>query len=275
MQTTKKESASLQNSAPIFFVILRNKTVIMRTSLLILFAAAALFTSCKKQKICPASMKLTVSNATPSIGGSFTITAPKETDNNVFQWYGPMQNLVGNSNTLEITNAKYSNRGWYYCSKSNGDCNDVLRDSIYVDVKLLQETPPCTLTNNYINCSNIPSVTLTSVTEGFDPTFNGTAVYGSGTFGYPSFRVLFNSYNGNTEPIDGTYTTTNSLSFDVTQEYNEVSVSFLYSSIFFHCHPNQKLYVTHVNGKIQVSFCNMVFSSGTYLSTCSGKMTKM
>jgi hypothetical protein len=249
--------------------------IIMKQTIVVFFAAVLSFSACTKAPNCPAVLNLSVNNATTTIGGDFKITAPKESDNTTFQWYGPGINSTTNSNTLEKFNVKYSDRGWYYCSKANSECNTSLQDSIFVDVKLNQETPPCTLTNNYISCSNIPNVSLTSITQGFDPTFNGMAVYGSGSFGYPSFRVLFNSYNGNTEPIDGTYTTTNSLTFDITQQYNEVSVSFLYSSIFFHCHPYQKLYVTHVNGKIQVSFCNMVFSSGSStLTTCSGKMTK-
>jgi hypothetical protein len=246
----------------------------MKTKLLFSACCIILLSACDKQPECPDSFKLETTNTAPTVGEPFTITASKES-NTFFQWSGPGQFGSNSSNTIDVSSAKYSHRGWYYCTKSNSNCNTVLHDSVFIDVKLKQETPPCTLTNNYVSCSNIPSVTLTSITEGFDPTFNGTAVYGSGSFGYPSFRILFNSYNGNTEPIDGTYNTTSTLAFDVTQEYNDVSVSFLYSNIFFHCRPDQKLYVTHVNGKIQVSFCNMIFSSGSATTTtCSGKMTK-
>ena len=109
-----------------------------------------------------------------------------------------------------------------------------------------------------------------------DPTFNAMGVYGGDAFGYPSLRVLFNSYNGNAEPLDGVYMTTDQLTFDVTQEYNTVSVSFIYQGVFFHCQPDQKLYVSHVNGKIQISFCNMKFSDGVSITTtCKCKMTEL
>lgn len=79
-------------------------------------------------------------------------------------------------------------------------------------------------------------------------------VYGGNAFGYPSLRVLFNSYNGNVEPLDGVYLTTDQLTFDVTQEYNIVSISFIYNGAFFHCEPNQKLYVSHINDKSKYLF---------------------
>lgn len=232
--------------------------------------------SCNKDNTsCPTEMKLTIDNVAPTIGSTFTITAPKETTNSTYQWSGP-RNTNGNiSNTLTFNDVKYSNRGWYYCTKSNTGCGKTLRDSIYVDVKLKQETPVCTSTNNYVSSSNLTNPTFATVTQGIDPTFNGMSLFTSPSQGFSYFRVLFNSYFGNFEPVDGVYTTTDRLGFDVTQEYNDVSVSFLWSGIFYHCQPNQKLYVSHLNGKLQVTFCSMIFSSGsTPLTTCTGKITK-
>lgn len=236
------------------------------------------FASCKKNSTndCQTSMKLNASNASPAIGDPFIITAPKDNDNDIYYWFGPGYSESTNSNTVNINEAKYSNRGWYYCSKANSECNKTIKDSIFIDVKLSQETPPCTVTNNFFSSSNLVSdITLTSVTQHMDPTFNAMGVYGGNAFGYPSLRVLFNSYNGNTEPVDGVYLTNDRLTFDVTQEYNLVSVSFIYSGLFFHCRPNQKIYVSHVNGKIQVTFCDMVFSDGSITTTCKAKMTEL
>lgn len=235
--------------------------------------------SCKKDagSTCPTSLKLSLSNNSPAIGESFTITAPKETENNIFNWIGPGYSSSSNSNTLTLDDIKYWNRGWYYCLKSNSECNTTIRDSVFVDVKLKQGTPSCALTNNFFTSSNLVlDETFTSVTQGMDPTFNAMGVYGKGSYGEPTLRVLFNSYNGNTEPVDGIYTTTNMPTFDVTQQYNDVSVSFIYQGIYFHCRPDQDLYVVHVDGKIQVSFCNMVFSDGVSITTtCKGKMTEL
>ena len=69
--------------------------------------------------------------------------------------------------SLTIDNIKLSQSGVYSCSKGNTDCNTSLVDTILIDVKLKQETPPCTPAANVVTCSNIPSVTFSSVTKGF------------------------------------------------------------------------------------------------------------
>ena len=251
----------------------------MKKPFYLLIIVSVSFFSCKKnnKNSCPASLTLSTSNASPTIGDAFTISANKESDNDLFYWSGPAgYSETTNSNEVAITNAKYSNGGWYYCSKANSECNTTTRDSIFIDVKLSQEAPPCNVTNNFFSSSNLVyDITLTSVTKHMDPTFNAMGVFGGNAYGYPSLRVLFNSYNGNVEPLDGVYITKDAPVFDVTDEYNVVSVSFLYNSDYFHCHPGQKLYVSHVNGKIQVTFCDMVFSDGTYTTTCKAKMTEL
>jgi len=185
-------------------------------------------------------------------------------------------NLTNQSNTLTIDDIKLSQSGIYYCNKANSDCNSSVSDSIVIDVKLKQETAPCSPTNNVVTCSNIPSATFSSVSKSYGGTFNTISMYANGAYGYPVFTVLFNSYNGNTEPKDGTYTTTDRQVFDMLQEPNEISISFLYASYFYHCRPGNKAYVSHVNGKLQVTFCGLEFGSGyTAPTTCSGKITQL
>ncbi len=243
----------------------------------IIFSGWLLLSSCEKSD-CPNSMKLTVSNPAPAVGESFEITAPRLNGNGYFTWNGPGNFGTSSSNQLSISSAKYAGRGWYHCAKTMTDCNTTIRDSIFVDVKLKQETPPCTPTNNLLTFSSIPNVTLNSVTFALDPVFNGMALGGSGSFGLPSsFKVLFNSYNGVFDPPDGVYTTTGVASFSVTQDFEEVSVSFIYNSGYFHSQPGQKIYVSHVGGKISVKMCNLIFSFvGSGLTTqCTGQLTKL
>ena len=251
----------------------------MKQLLYLLIALSLFISSCKKNNTnnCPSSVTLSASNATPTIGDAFTITANKESDFDIFYWSGPAgYSETSNSNEVVITDAKYSNRGWYYCTKAGSECSTTAQDSIFIDVKLKQEVAPCNITNNFFSSSNLVyDITLTSVSKHFDPTWNAVGVYGRDGYGRPSLQVLFNSYNGNVEPLDGVYITKDVSVFDVTDEYNVVSVSFLYNGDYFHCHPDQKVYVSHVNGKIQVSFCDMVFSDGTYLTTCKAKMTEL
>ena len=228
------------------------------------------FIGCKKNSTCDSVLKLTCTNVKPKIGEPFTISDPA--DDGFYQWVGPGQTGSNNFNSIEVSNAQLSDRGWYYCIKSIPECGLVLRDSIFVDVLLLQETTPCTLTSNHADCSNVPDPTFTSVTKGYSISHNGIELYGSGIFGYPTFTVLFNSYNGNVEPADGVYTTTDRQSFNVFDQSNLISVSFLYSSMFFHCNPGKKIYVKHVNGKLQVEFCALNFGNGTYNTVVSANI---
>lgn len=217
-------------------------------------------------------MTLTATNLAPIVGDNVVITALKETANEVFQWNGPKLNLTNQTNILRIDDIKLSQSGIYYCNKGNTDCNTSIGDSIVINVQLKQETPPCTPVNNTVTSSSIPGTTFTSVTKSFTGTFGAITMYANGTFGYPPFTIVFNSYNGNTEPRDGTYTTTQGYTFNVLDEPNVISISFIYNSDFYHCHPGKKVYVSHINGKLQVTFCNLDFAP---VATVSGKITQL
>ena len=243
----------------------------MKIHLLFPILILAGLTACEKKPTCASSMTLSATTLTPTVGDDVVITALKETSNEVFQWNGPDVNEINQSNTLTIDNIKLSQSGVYSCSKGNTDCNTSLVDTILIDVKLKQEIPPCTPAINVVTCSNIPSVTFSSVTKGFGGTFNTIYLNTSAPIGYPSFTVLFNSYNGNVEPPDGTYITSDRQVFDILQEPNEISISFIYASNFYHCRLGNKVYVKHVNGKLQVTFCNLEFGvSPGSPTTCSG-----
>lgn len=219
-------------------------------------------------------MKLQITNTQPTIGDQVIISAPFKQTNVVYQWNGPGVNLTNQSNTLTIDDIKLSQSGTYYCNMADSDCNTSLSDSVKINVQYKQETPPCTPVNNTAAFNNIPNSNFSSVTKSFGGTFNTVNLYAYAGLGYPSLTVLFNSYNGNVEPKDGVYITTDRQVFNIFQEPNEISVSFIYSSDFYHCRPGKKVYVSHVNGKLALSFCSLEFSSGTFTTTCSSKMTQ-
>jgi hypothetical protein len=249
----------------------------MKTQLLMAVCLVFIFTSCKKAgSDCSNDIQLTATKTTPTVGESFTITALKVSDNDQFQWSAP-GNYSGGvyGNTFTVDNPGYQDRGWYYCNKSNTACGQTIYDSIFIDLKLKQGTAPCTPANNSLDGSSIPTTNFYSVSKKFDPTLNGKELYGTATNGYPTdFRVLFNSNNGNTEPLDGIYTTTNTFLFSQTDPYVWVSLSFVYGGQFFHCHPDMDVFVSHVNGKLSASFCNVPFSNGTNIINLSGKLTE-
>lgn len=235
-----------------------------------------LLVSCQKKKSCPSSIDLQSNTLTPTVGEDVVLNVPGGgTTNFVYQWNGPGVNETNQSPTLQLNNIKLSQRGMYYCNMGNSDCNTSLTDSVYIDVKLLQETPPCSITDNTVTASSIPGSVFGSVTKSYGGSWNTMNMYASAaSFGYPSYTILFNSYNGNVEPKDGVYITTEIAVFNPLQEPNEISISFIYASNYFHCRSGNKVYVSHVNGKLQVNFCNLEFSSPPYVTSCSGKITQ-
>ena len=247
----------------------------MKLLTLITLCLLLLLTGCKKSTVCATSIGLTASSTTPTVGESFTITASSAYDEDMFQWSGPGVSSGNYTNSMTVYQAGYLDRGWYYCSKSNPDCGQTIYDSIFIDMKLRQGSAPCTPVNNTLDGSSIPTSNFYSVSKIFDPSFNGKALYCSASLGYPNdFRVLFNSNNGNVEPVDGIYTTTNSILFSQTDPYVWVSLSFVYGGQFYHSHANKDVFVSHINGKLSASFCNIPFSNGTYIINCSGKVTE-
>lgn len=89
------------------------------------------FFSCTKDSpnSCETSMNLKASNLTPVVGEDFIISSSIGKDNDLHYWSGPGFAQSNNSNTLSFNSAKYSNRGWYYCSKENTECKTILKDS--------------------------------------------------------------------------------------------------------------------------------------------------
>jgi hypothetical protein len=59
------------------------------------------------------------------------------------------------------------------------------------------------------------------------------------------------------EPKDGIYYTTDVPIFDPQQDADAINMSCSYGPYYFGCRPGQKIYVSHVNGKLRVSFCSI------------------
>ena len=141
-----------------------------------------------------------------------------------YNWTGPLHFAVlknDGSDTISFDNIKINQSGWYRCAASVPDCN-TLFDSIYIEVKYKQGTPPCSLTNDFLEGNGVPDLHATSVLKQFDNSWNCVSVYASASFSYPTYTFLFNSYNGNTEPKDGIYVTTDVQAFEPSQDANVI-----------------------------------------------------
>ena len=251
----------------------------MKLYVVLIALCTAVFASCTKEGSCPSSMHLTATTLTPTVGDDVVINSNVEDGPNLFfQWNGPFTNLHNQLTQLTLNNIKLSQSGKYTCALSATECNRSFGDSIIIDVQLKQETPPCTPVNNRMTSTNTPNATFVSVTQGFHGTWNAEYLEGT-NFNGTELLVLFYSYNGHYEPKDGVYFTNGQNTFSLLDEPNTISLSFIASGTFYHSNPNQKVYVSHAGGKLQVTFCNITFYGvgglGAGATTCSAKMTKL
>ena len=79
------------------------------------------------------------------------------------------------------------------------------------------------------------------------------------------------------EPEDGIYHTTSSPSIDYANIDN-VLISDVNESIYWVAEPDKPVYISHVNGKLQITFCSINFSGSLggplYTTTVSAKIIK-
>jgi len=230
-------------------------------SLLVFITASLFFFSCKKQSAeeepgtCAVLNNIKIAcNSPVTIGETIKFGAPEIGGYRIYSWIEP-NNFHDQYPHEEISYAELKNEGWYYLALSVSECETKV-DSVYIDVKLQQGTPACTVANNTGNYSNLADDSYSSVSKGIDPSFGELALEGSGS--YTNLTVLFHPEWRTKEPEDGIYTTINVPSFDpVDYNYNKVYISTVKQSIYWGSYPDQQVYVSHVAGKLQVRFCSL------------------
>lgn len=183
-------------------------------------------------------------------------------------------NAISNDEEVNIFAAEKADEGWYYVQISNPDCTTHF-DSVYITVKNKPVTAPCSPANNTVTFSSIPDISPATVSWGFNTSWNRKLLGARGAYGYPDFNIYFNTYWDNKEPEDGEYSITDMSSTGQYPPYT-VYISSLYSNIFFQA-SSGKIYVTHVNGKLRATFCNVPLSGSlggpSYNTTASGTLT--
>ena len=233
----------------------------------------------KEEQSCPTNFTVTASKLTPTVGETITLSASPEKWNYV--WNGPLnfhEVQTTGANSISIDNIKINQSGWWIGSLTGTGCR-VLVDSVYIDVKYRQGNPSCSLINNQVSGTGVPDLQASSVRKYYDNSWNAMSLHAGGTFGLPTYTFLFNSYNGNTEPKDGLYTTQDIQSFNQFQDADMIYGQCQYGSYFFKTQPGQTIYVSHVNGKLRVALCGVKMSgdngnSVMVTSTFSGQLTE-
>jgi len=220
-------------------------------------------------------VKIVAEKTSFSVGDEIHLRINEMPDIALFIWtHDNNPNMISSDVDVDINYAEKSDEGWYYLNVSYSDCETHL-DSIYISVKNKLATAPCIPTNNTVTFSSIPDISPATVDWSYNTTWNRRVLAADGAYGYPDFNIYFNTFWDTTEPEDGEYSVT---TMSATNEYPPytVYISSLYSGIFFQA-GSGKVYVSHVNGKLQVTFCAVSLTgsdgSSSFTTTASGMLT--
>jgi len=194
-----------------------------------------------------------------------------------YRWQTPGGIVLGTYNG-ELHNVDFNNEGWFYLEATN-NCNEVKKDSFYLDVTMLQGTPSCSPANNAISFSAPihPASSFTIVRHG-ETGIPNDAYRLEASGGGNELTIGFHpSYKNNMQPENGVYSTgtwygSGNMSFS-SIDYDKVyivNITYSPTTIYYKSNPDQKVYITRVNGKMKATICNMAFtgsSNGTPYST--------
>jgi hypothetical protein len=221
------------------------------------FVAIVLLISCqKKSDGCFVGLRLTPNDSIPVVGDTLRIYANELNLN--YQWTGP-GNFTSEStnNSIAIPGIQLKQSGWYYCTAFLSGCK-TYTDSVYIRVRYAQGTPSCSLANNQIlNTAGVADFNGGLVLKSYNLSWNAIMLDASDAGGSMEYDFIFNSFNGNTEPQDGIYITTNQPIFDSDVDDNAICMTLIYGMFYFTSNSGQKVYVSHVNGKLRIAFCSL------------------
>jgi hypothetical protein len=222
--------------------------------------------TCEKIK----SAKITVPKTTFFAGEEIRLSTV-EGANIFYGWnHSVLPGNLGSSSSYIIPACSKADEGWFYLSVGNPDCT-TKHDSVYITVINKPIAAPCSPVNNKVDFSSVPDISFSSATWSYEVGYNSRNLRGYQGLGYPDINVFFHHYWNDMEPEDGEYSLNNVPSFDGGSVYSVYLAS--HYDITWYGGRNGKVYVSHVNGKIQVTFCNVTFSAEGNSFTGTGKLT--
>ncbi|MGC4035969.1 MAG: hypothetical protein QM764_08400 [Chitinophagaceae bacterium] len=247
--------------------------------IIFIFSLTSFFCGCKKQQNSDTDqncaeiqqVKIVAEKNNFTVGDEIHLAVNQLPTIALFIWTQENEpNAISNDEDVDINYAEKKHEGWYYLNVSYPDCASHT-DSIYITVKNKPVTAPCTSANNTVSFSSIPDLSPATVSWSYNTTWNRRVLSAHGSAGYPDFNIYFNTYWDTKEPEDGEYSVTTMQATDEYPPYT-VYISSLYSSIFFQA-GSGKVYVTHENGKLRVTFCDISLSGDSYTTTATGMLT--
>lgn len=251
------------------------KTIYAAGILLSLFCFTGCIKADKSEKNCAAIQTVKITGAQKQYykGDEIKLGSSAQPDA-YFSWHRAGMNELSSSTSLTIDYCDKSHEDMYYLTVSNPDCT-THHDSVYISVINKPVEAPCSPTNNTISFSSIPGISFGAASWEFNNTWNRKLLRGYQSYGYPDLNVYFHYYWNSREPEDGEYSISSSITTSDGDAY-QVYITSLYGGIYFQSHPG-KVYVKHVNGKIQVTICSLTLSGSnggtSATTTVTGRLT--
>ena len=251
----------------------------MKRRMYLAIAMAVACFACNKEKkandaTCENIQNITLySNSPVAVGKPIEFGTQEVGGYRVYSWTGP-NNFMSQDATNSISEAQLQNEGWYFLNLthtgSDGDCQKI--DSVYIDISLPQGSAPCSIGSNTTQYNNLSDDAYSSVIKAIDPTYSLKTLSANGGV-YSNLTIYFHPYWRTAEPEDGIYITTNIPLFDqADNNYNKLFITTTKNSSYWASAEGQSVYVSHVNGKLQVRFCSLSLGDGTYQTMASGNV---
>jgi hypothetical protein len=264
----------------------------IRQGLPIVFVSLIVLTSCSRTTVrtvgggnggnnnngggsnkCPTGLKITASDSTPVVGSDVSIHTNQ--DGPMFGWSGPGNYFLsanGGQDSITISGIKIIQSGWYYCTGSEPGCNSIF-DSVYIDVQYQQGSPSCALTNDQMsNTAGLPDFTGGLITKSYGGSYSSIVLDASDNA--TEYDFVFNPNNGNSEPKDGIYYTTSLPDFDQSVDADILYVTINYFPYYLVSDDGQTVYISHVNGKLRISFCSLRADGSGAGGVFTGQLTE-
>jgi len=229
--------------------------------LLVFFSLSVLLVACTKSSKCPDPLPLTITQNGPVIvGWPLYLDASVASTGYLYKWDGPngwkkhYEVYSSDANEQYIPAVTMAEAGEYRVQLIDYEGCVAYEGSTVVEVI---DAPTA-------NCNVAANTSTSSVAGVGDYTFNYRSFSGSGNFYIASGSQVVGgghfmrfAFLGAEEPLPGIYYTDGYFGL----EYDKVGLYIETGTYQFVANPNQPVYVTKVNGKLQLKFCSLLFNN--------------
>ncbi len=251
------------------------KFTLTPTTFILIFFLSIVLLSCKKSSNeCPATRSITIQNGPVIEGVGLQLEAEFQSTDYLYKWDGPngwhYESADSNAYRPTRENMTAADTGEYKLQLVRNNCIEY-EGSIRIAAVTPQPVPPCTFRANSSSSVDPYQVDYFYIQNYFGPTADHTYYQINGHDSNRGGHFLVFQFLGGNAPLPGTYKTSATLN-----EPGKVQL-FIAFNWTFNALPDQTVYITKVNNKLEASFCSLTFNAPTdptTLYTVSGRLVQ-